>query len=284
MAENGRRIRITLLLIASLLITLLNSSLPLARAVNLNLLYVSPSGQAPFPQGASVTYQVKVAGMSAFNDWDIQVQTDPTVLSPVDFSITPNTLTANFSIQELEFAHCVNGAGLGCDPARGDDAGVVHSVVFPLGGTPESASISGVLFTISYVVMRSGASAILIFNDQLANAGTIVLHSTQNGIYGNAQLPHVDFSWTPTEPLLGQPVTFISNSSDPNSGGSIASYVWNFGDLTGSHLGLGANATDTYTAQSGGLPLNTTTGQAFGFIVRLTVTDSLGVSNSITHF
>jgi hypothetical protein len=299
MVNEGQRGHLPLLLLASLVLTFLTSSVLLVRAANLNLLYVSPAQQGPLPQGSIITYQVKVAKMDPFNAWDIEVETNPTVLNPVSLSITGNTLNANYSLSTFELANCVNGGdpnslgpgSTGCDPSKGDGPGVVHSAVFPQGSPPPVSAVGGILFTITYrVVASNGLTGVLIFNDQIASAisnstgtfGGIVRHKTEQGIYGNAKLPIVDFYWTPTQPALGQIVTFTSNSSDPNPGARIVSYIWNFGDGTGPH-DYGASATWIYTARSGGTEENNTSiGPAFRFMVTLTIVDSLGLANLLT--
>src|SRR2546428_7986639 len=79
-----------------------------ANAANQNILYINPPQQGP-SSAATVTYQVKVSQMDPFNTWDIQVKTDPTVLNPISLTITPNTLTGNYSISFNELTNCVNG-------------------------------------------------------------------------------------------------------------------------------------------------------------------------------
>ncbi len=283
MGNKRKRGNLPFLLLASLVLTFLTASLPLARAANLNLLYISPNQQGPVPTGSTITYQVKVALVDPFNAWDIQVKTDPTVLNPVSVSIIPNTLTANYSLNPFELANCVNGTGTGCDFSKGDGNGVVHSAIFPLESDPTDASVSGVLFTITYAVVNStGNAGVFIFNDQIASSRNgLLAHTTKNSIYGNAELPVVDFSWTPKQPALGQIVTFSSNSSDPNPGASIVNYIWDFGDGTGPHF-YGANASTIFTGGTGGTPVNSSSGPGSRFTVTLTIVDSLGLANLIT--
>src|SRR6266704_2800788 len=107
MGNKRKRGNLPFLLLASLLLTFLSASLPLARAANLNLLYISPNQQGPVPAGSTITYQVKVSQMDPFNAWDVQVKTDPTVLNPISLTITPNALTGNYSIILLELSNCV---------------------------------------------------------------------------------------------------------------------------------------------------------------------------------
>jgi PKD repeat protein len=70
---------------------------------------------------------------------------------------------------------------------------------------------------------------------------------------------------TPTSVKVGQAVSFDgSASSDPD--GSIATYVWDFGDGTGAH---GATTTHAYATPG-------------SFVARLTVTDDGGSTDSAT--
>jgi hypothetical protein len=181
--------------LAGLLIGALSTTIvPRTEASNLNLLFISPPVQPAAVVGSTVTYEVMVAQMDPFNAWDILVKTDPAILRPVDFNITPNTLTANYTVPELELAHCVNGTGTGCDPSKGDGPGVVHSAVFPQGSPPPVSSVGGILFTITYVsISNLGSSAVTIISQAIANGGTALVRVTvTDGFYGSSP----DFSVT----------------------------------------------------------------------------------------
>ncbi|HZU40171.1 MAG TPA: PKD domain-containing protein [Solirubrobacteraceae bacterium] len=68
----------------------------------------------------------------------------------------------------------------------------------------------------------------------------------------------------------GSVMTFdASASSDPNAGGAITSYTWNFGDGT-STSGSTATASHTFS-------------QAGSYLVTLTVTDAAGLSNTVAQ-
>jgi hypothetical protein len=192
---------IPILLLAASLVT----AVPPVVGANLNLLYISPPAQGPFAAGSTVTYQIKVAQFDAFNTWDIMVRTDPTAINPVDFSITPNALTANFSVTELELTHCVNGVGSGCNAAAGDGAGVIHSAVLPLGSPPVGAVINGVILTITYTAGATTMSTVNIFNELIANAGIAISHTTQQGTYGNIVAQDFTISASPTNPTIAAP-------------------------------------------------------------------------------
>ena len=75
-------------------------------------------------------------------------------------------------------------------------------------------------------------------------------------------------TFTDSAPALeGTSVTFTGSGHDPNSGGSITSYAWSYGDG-----GTGAGATSNHTYSHFG-----------AYTVTLTVTDNLGLSGSVSH-
>src|SRR6266705_3824233 len=174
------------------------------RGANPNILYIAPphidSGQT-LP--ASVHFAVKVFQMDSFNTWDIQVAVDPTVLNPTSLTITPNTLTANFTVSELELTNCVNGAGSGCDPTKGDGPGVVHSAVFPLGSDPAVASISGVLFNITYsVVNPAGFTTVHLMNTNIVGNGVTIVTTNQDGTYGTPPIHSTAIGLACSRPVM----------------------------------------------------------------------------------
>ncbi len=272
-----------------LVISLLLLSLPTfpsiihpAKAASLNnLLYVTPAQQGPFPAGTTFTYQVKVANVTPFNNWDIHVSVNNSVITPVDFTITPNTLTANFSITQLELTHCVNGLGTACDV--NDGPGVVHSATFPLGAPPAVSAITGVLFTITYSVVSNLPTSNVEFTTDILGAGTPapVVHNTQNGIYGAQSLPFIDFNWwTPNlpPPLQGDPVNFTVSWNDPNPGAKTATFTWNFGDMAGGEGKTTSNTTITHVYVTGQL-----SNGLYFFNVVVKGVDELGASNTRSH-
>src|SRR6266581_4195645 len=190
------------------------------RGANPNILYIAPphidSGQT-LP--ASVHFAVKVFQMDSFNTWDIQVAVDPTVLNPTSLTITPNTLTANFTVSELELTNCVNGAGSGCDPTKGDGPGVVHSAVFPLGSDPAVASISGVLFNITYsVVNPAGFTTVHLMNTNIVGNGVTIVTTNQDGNYGTPPSHATTTSVACSSPIvINQASTCRANVTDTST-------------------------------------------------------------------
>jgi len=78
--------------------------------------------------------------------------------------------------------------------------------------------------------------------------------------------PVANFSYSPSYPIVNEVVTFNASASDPD-GGTIIEYFWDFGD---GNNGTGVVVTHAYTTYG-------------TFVVNLTVTDSEGLSNSLTQ-
>ena len=92
--------------------------------------------------------------------------------------------------------------------------------------------------------------------------------ATQNFRLGLDECPTAAFTFTPTAPVHGSPVTFNgATSTDPD--GTITSYKWTFGDGVTATTSV-ASTTHTYAA-------------AGTFKPKLTVTDSAGLTGTITH-
>ena len=118
-------------------------------------------------------------------------------------------------------------------------------------------------------------SSAMTCSAQITNQASLdnVTYSSQRPITaasGNCPAPPVaSFTSSPSPAAVGNPVSFdASASSDPNSGGSITGYGWNFGD--GSSAGSGAKPSHTYSA-------------AGTYTVTLTVTDSEGGTATTGH-
>lgn len=146
-----------------------------------------------------ITYQVKVEKMNPFDSWDVFVRVNNTVLTPISVSISGNLLSANFSAVVVELANCVEGLGIGCTAV--DGPGVVHSAVTVSGTINMTGPASELLFTITYRVRGTEPfSPVDIFNDIILRQGSLVEHTTQNGIYGSPPPPAFDFALSGSPP------------------------------------------------------------------------------------
>ncbi|GEM_PF-3849625 len=108
-------------------------------------------------------------------------------------------------------------------------------------------------------------SVTLTVRDDEGNTGSLT--ETDYIFVGN-KIPTASFSFSPNSPDALQPVSFdASLSSDED--GSIVRYDWDFGDGT---VNPDAGSTPTHSYSTGG-----------DFLVSLTVTDTLGATNTQTH-
>lgn len=149
-------------------------------------LYATPGTFTTQPVGSTFSVQVKVSGIDQFNGWEIQVASDPTVISPTSISTAGNIFLANTTGGiAFQLRNCVNGGGQGCCLASCsplDGPGIADSAY----GYTKPASGSGLLFTVTFqVVSNSPFSPITIQNDQFANGGSLVVHTTTSGSYGS---------------------------------------------------------------------------------------------------
>jgi PKD repeat protein len=84
-----------------------------------------------------------------------------------------------------------------------------------------------------------------MFDTKLADPGqNYMAHNTIDG-YFDTTYPFVDFTMSPTNPDVGDLVTFDGSASYDPDGGSIVSYSWDFGD---GNSDTGMVVTHTYTA------------------------------------
>jgi hypothetical protein len=157
--------------------------------------------------GSFFSVQIKIASIDPFNSWDIQVAADPAVVSATSLSTAGNTLEVNYSATPKELANCVNGVGPSCTSSDGQ--GIVHSaMVFLSGQLPQPRPSSGLLFTINYTIVGSGAfSPLELQNVAFGNGGASVSVTSQDGQYGIA--PGQNFALTPST----SPVNLVQGSN-----------------------------------------------------------------------
>lgn len=167
------------------------------------IVYVTPETIPILPVNSTFNISVKVANMAQFNNWDIEVATDPviTAIKLSDYQTTSNILTANTTGIPIEAAHCVNNVGSGCGLT--DGIGVVHSSF----GDTQSVSGSGLLFTITYNVTTSRPYSPFIIQEESFSISSngLVAYYVLDGAYGQP-----DFTLSPNPPS----VTVFESSSN----------------------------------------------------------------------
>jgi hypothetical protein len=180
------------------------------------LVYVNPATTPLQSVGSKFNVTVQVANIDPFDGWDIQIQSDPSVLNSTSLSIAGNMFEANYTgLQILSLTNCVNGSGIKCTPS--DVMGVVHSAVLVFGSPLPTGPSEGLLFTITYKIVGSGTySSIRVLSELIPNGNNPpVVVGTNDGIYGVP--PGQGFNLTPspnsTSVRLGSNTNIILNVS-----------------------------------------------------------------------
>ena len=178
--------RLSILLIALSIASLVSISPSIFHSVHAaGLVYVDRPTTAAGSAGTVVTVRVQVAGVDPFNGWDIQVESNQSVISPISLSITGNGLEVNYSENVLEIVSCINGVSYTTNPCDSSDGpGIVHSEAVAYGNPPTSSAY-GLLFAINYTVIRSGSySPLQILRAVITNHQSPVSVTTRDGTYG----------------------------------------------------------------------------------------------------
>ena len=137
-----------------------------------------------------------------------------------------------------------------------------HSIVslswnFGDGGTDSGMTPSHTFNTVGTF------SVVLVVTDDLGQTGTA---SKQVPVTSSSATPPPTavFTFSPSQPALGDTVSFNASNSTPSSGRSIVSYKWTFGDNSAPVTASTPTTTHIYSASSG----------AGNFTVTLVVTDN----------
>ncbi len=191
-----------LVVLISLLLPAVVLRIPAANAIG--NLYISPVATPLQAPGSNFTISVRVAGMDPFDGWEIQVVSDPSVISATNISLTGNILAASNPGIAFPLRSCINDNQTGsygcclttsCTPTDGNgiaDSGYAYN---------PGASGSGLLFNVTFRVVSSKSySPILIKNDQITNVGATVPHTTAIGSYGSLT---ADFSLSAVQSNVG---------------------------------------------------------------------------------
>ena len=170
-------------------------------AMATGVLYISPANMSVLPVGGDFSISVRVANMDPFNGWDIQVQSDQSVINPTSVSVSGNILNVTGSVA-VETVNCVNGVGRTCCLTNAcyplDGPGIAHSAFFD---QYNATGGYGPLFNITFhVVSNKPYSPITIIHDTFSNGGQNggVIHTKSDGYYGTAP----DFSLASNPPEL----------------------------------------------------------------------------------
>lgn len=134
----------------------------------------------------------------------------------------------------------------------------------PVGsGVPSTCYVHTTSPTITHTYLGTGSFVVnLVVRDSAGRTG-----STSNSITVTDGTPVPAIVVSPTTPVHGLAASFDGTGSTPFAGTPIVSYTWTFGDGTPSQNG----STTTHVYATAGV-----------YVVRLTVTDSLGRTGTVT--
>jgi PKD repeat protein len=166
------------------------------------------------------------------------------------------TLNAGFT----QSAQATTGAVVSFQPTITPSPNAVSSETFDFGDGSTPSFVPSGTAGFAHTYSHSGQyTAKLTVIDTAGNLYTVT-HTVNVG-----QALTAAFSFSASTLVAGTAASFNgSSSTDPNSGATITTYAWNFGD--GSH-GTGVSASHTYTS-------------AGHYTVTLTVTDSFGFTGT----
>jgi len=157
-------------------------------------------------------------------------------------------------------------------PIEGETVSFDASASTPNGGVITSYQWNfgdGNITTVATPIITHVYSAIGNYTVTLTTADSEGLSDSESKIVSVRGYPLAIFSYTPGAPFVGDIVTFNASLSSPN-GGTIVSYLWDFGD--GSPL---LNTTNSVTTGVYNLAGN--------YTMTLTITDSEGLSDTEAH-
>jgi PKD repeat protein len=169
------------------------------------------------------------------------------------------TPTPTLAVGVRQVGQAVVGSVVGFEPSISPSPSAVSSETFDYGDGASSFEPGGTaVFSHSYATAGQYTATLTVI-DTLGSSYTVT-HTVTVG-----HLLKAAFRSSPFTLIAGMPVSFNgSSSTDPNSGATITSYSWSFGD--GSH-GHGVTPSHRY-------------GRAGRYTVTLVVTDSLGFTGT----
>jgi PKD repeat protein len=202
-----------------------------------------------FPAGSWLVTLTTTDNSGASASTSKQVTVGAGAAPTADFSFSPAAPSTN---TQVNFNGGLSKAGAG------------HSIVrydWAFGsGSPQSG------ITVSKTYDTAGTyNVTLTVTDE---AGQTAI--TTKGVTVSAGGPTAEFTMSPTNPTTATLIHFDGNSSRPGNGASITTYTWDFGDNSAIVSGSSATASHQY-------------GAAGTYVIRLTITDSLNQTSTVTH-
>jgi PKD repeat protein len=200
------------------------------------------------------------SGFESASPQSVSIRLVPTgVIQPAqgpvpNFTFTPSTPGANSPVQFDASTSCGGPLSSGaCPGTRG-----IAQYSWNFG---DGSSATGRTASHSFASQQTYTVTLTITND-LGNSASAPKAVT----IGAGSAPTADFVFSPSAPIVNQPVNFDASQARAGAGHSIANYAWNFGDGASR---TGVNATHDF-------------GSAGTFNVTLTVTDEAGQATTVS--
>jgi PKD repeat protein len=236
------------------------TSAPAMVAVNMN-----PNGP-PIIQNSTVvsgnfTVNVDVVSVSNLFGWQFQLSYNNTALATSKMGITLGPYWQNA---------LATGGGFAIENVNSTAGTILIAFALINNGQP-AFNGTGILANIKFAPLQPGLSRLHLSSTILVNkAGQAIPSTTQDGfvlVQQADELPIASFTFTPTNPSVGDQVFFDgSRSSDPD--GVVTQFMWTFGDGIG--VCCPSQVNHAYFAPG-------------NYTVMLTVFDSSGQRGSVSH-
>jgi PKD repeat protein len=182
-----------------------------------------------------------------------------------DMQPSASTLTPSFTVPAGDVA---TGSTVGFDPSATSSTGGYSSIAWSFGDGATSFASTATTSNLNPTSISHSYAAPGTYTVTLSVVDTHGNVATTTHTVSVANPPLATFTASTTDPLVGTAVSFsAAGSSDPNAGASIAAYHWSFGD---GGSAAGPATSHAYAA-------------AGPHTVTLTVTDSLGLSSSVSE-
>ena len=183
--------------------------------------------------GETFSISISIRYVIFLQTWSFQLSFDNTVLEVSNVAEGPFLKEAAVAAGvQTVFVRTINNV-------KGTVTGVC--TFLPLSEPSKGATGSGVLATVTFNVIGKGRTDLNLTETELGTTvetgGTPpyrtepIEHTAVNGVFTNVGDVVADFNYSPEKPLVGDSVTFdASGSYDPDPGGGIVSYEWDFDD------------------------------------------------------
>ena len=240
-AKQLKTLLVAIVLLVSSLVSL-GAFSPITHGQTSAVVAVDPSSIAdPTITSGTVTFNINVLNSPSISTFGVSIFYNRAVLSllPTGINFQGDVLAQTGGTLSVG-AECLDGSSIigNCIPLI-DDLGVVSLLLLIQGQSVTPNPTNGLLLSLTFNVIGRGVSQIdflrsILLNGNLANP--LIPSQSTDGYFSNMMCgsaicrpPIAQFTFTPTTPEVGIPVTFNGSSSfATNPSASIQTYSWNW--------------------------------------------------------